>query len=188
MISKIEMTLDFVKASKKASKLVKELTLDLYESKDIARIIKNRIKDSINYRGDKLRNLEKSTRNIRKMRGISGTKPLIETGKLLNSIKNVKTKNKIGIRMNEYGVHQSRGFTTNNHFAIKRNNKIVGWRDYSDGRYVPPRSFIYPPEKGKKSTISEDPLREIQFDDTDKKFLIKKLKKILRHKKVITIK
>ena len=157
MISKIEMTVDFEKAKNLgANKLVKNIVSDLYASKDFASIIKKRIKEGENYRGDKLRPLEASTLKIRRMKGISSNKPLIETGNLLNSIKNVRKKNKVGISMAKYGAWQSKGFVTNNHFAVKKGNKLLGFRDYSDGVRIPPRPFIYPPNQIKKSIVSND--------------------------------
>ena len=78
------------------------------------------------------------------MRGRPSSKPLVDTGKLLKSIKTVKTKNKIGVRFLKYGLHQASGFVTNNHFAVKKGNKIVGWRDYSQGIRVLPRPWLHP--------------------------------------------
>ena len=56
-------------------------------------------------------------------------------------------------------MHQAEGFVTNNHFAVKRGNKILGWRDYSKGIRVPSRPWIHPQEpfagliKSDKETI-----------------------------------
>ena len=156
MIKKIEMTMDFEKAKPKIRKLVKELPTKVFADKDFASSIKKRIIDSKTYRGDTIKNLEKSTLNIRKMRGRGGNKPLVDTGKLLKSIKNVKKKNKVGVSMMKYGMHQAKGFTTKNHFAVKKNNKVVGFRDYSAGISVPPRPFVYPLEGEIKKTQSSD--------------------------------
>ena len=186
MIKKIVMTIDFIKARKSATKIVKDMTMSLYQNKDFASTIKKRIRGSENYRGDTLSPLRKSTRNIRKMRGISGTKPLIETGKLLNSIKNVKKKNKVGVSMMEYGMHQAKGFVTNNHFAVKKGNEVVGFRDYSGGVKVPSRPFVYPlTGQIKKTQTSTDVFAGmVDVNKKDATRVIKKLKKALRHRKV----
>ena len=110
------------------------------------------------------------------MRGRTGNKPLMDTGKLLNSIKTVGTKNKIGVSFLKYGLHQAQGFTTNNHFAVKNGNKIVGWRDYSQGIRVAPRSWIYP-EKG------QEHLGLVKMDKETLVKVIKLFKKAMSGKK-----
>lgn len=184
------MTVDFEKAKKDGiTKLVKKMMLDLYEVKDFASIIKKRIKKGENYRGDRLRPLESSTLKIRRMKGISGSKPLIETGNLLNSVKNVKQSNKVGFSMAKYGAWQSKGFVTNNHFGVKKGNKLVGFRDYSDGRRIPARPFIYPPNQINSTITSNDSFAGmVGINKQDAINAIKLLKKAIRHKKVIKIK
>ena len=146
IVSKIVQTFDFDKLKKNAKPLLKDLAIASITDNP-GELLKKRITKGVNYNDDKLTPLKKSTINIRKMRGRTGNKPLMDTGKLLNSIKTVETKNKIGVSFLKYGLHQAQGFTTNNHFAVKNGNKIVGWRDYSQGIRVAPRSWIYP-EKG----------------------------------------
>ena len=174
MIKKLEMTIDFEKAKPKIKKLIKKLAIQSV-SDNPGKLLKKRIEEGVNYNNDKLTPLKKSTLNIRKMKGRSGTKPLIDTEKLLNSIKTVKTKNKIGVRFLKYGMHQAKGFVTNNHFAVKNGNKVVGFRDYSHGIRVTPRSWIYP-EKGNEhfGLIKKDKNRLIKT--------IKLVKKVLRNK------
>lgn len=175
MISKIEMTVDFVKAKSKIKKFQLEATNELLG--DPAEIVKKRINEGKDWRGGELAELKPSTLNIRKMRGRPSRKPLIDTGKLVKSLKTVKKKNKTGLQFMKYGMHQAQGFVTANHFAVKRNKKIVGWRDYSDGRFVPPRDFINP----------EQPFAGMfELDKESLKKTIKVLKKVLRNK--VTIK
>lgn len=176
MIKKIVMTVDF----EKAKKHIKAFKVDAIENLmgNPGKIIKERINKSKDWRGAVLPPLKKSTLNIRKMRGRPSSKPLIDTGKLLNSIETVKTKNKIGFRMMKYGMHQAKGFVTTNKFAVKDGNKVVGWRDYRDGRFVPPRDFINP----------EQPFAGmLELDSKSLRKIIKLLKKAIRHKKVIRI-
>jgi len=71
--------------------------------------------------------LKKSTINIRKNRGITGTKPLYETGNLYKSI----TAEKDTLTMNHYGMKHHKGFKTGAKSMIK-------------GKKVPPRPFIEP--------------------------------------------
>ena len=94
MIKKLEMTIDFEKAKPKIKKLIKKLAIQSV-SDNPGKLLKKRIEEGVNYNNDKLTPLKKSTLNIRKMKGRSGTKPLIDTGKLLNSIKTVKQKIKL---------------------------------------------------------------------------------------------
>ena len=143
MISKIVQTFDFIKLKKKAKPLIMKMSMAVISDNPGA-VLKERIDKSVNYNNEQLAPLKKSTLNIRKMRGRGGNKPLVDTGKLLKSIKTVKSKNKIGVRLMKYGMHQAEGFVTNNHFAVKRGNKIVGFRDYSKGIRVLPRPWIHP--------------------------------------------
>jgi len=69
--------------------------------------------------------LEKSTIDIRRMRGSGGTTPLYETGNLAKSL-NVK---KDGIWGLHYGKYQYEGFTTSKNSMIPN-------------KKVPPRNFI----------------------------------------------
>lgn len=147
MISKIVQTVDFKRLQRNKHKVLKELALQSMPD-DPGKLLRDRIKKGVNWNGDKLTPLKKSTLNIRKMRGRPGNKPMVDTGKLLKSIKTKKTKTKVGVTFFKYGLHQAKGFTTNNHFAVKdKKGKVVGWRDYSGGIRVTPRSWIYP-EKG----------------------------------------
>jgi hypothetical protein len=176
MIKKIVMTVDFEKAKKK----IRSFQVDAVSSimGDPGEIIRDRISKGKDWRGGQLASLKPSTLNIRKMRGRSSSKPLIDTGNLLKSIKTVKTKKKTGFKMMKYGMHQAKGFVTTNKFAVKNGNKVVGWRDYSDGRFVPPRDFINP----------EQPFAGMfEVDSESLKKTIRELKKVLRHKKVIYI-
>ena len=74
----------------------------------------------------KLRPLKDFTIRSRKSRGITGTKPLFETGNLHRSIKG---RSDGVLTMAGYGIHHHRGFT---------NNK---------GIQVDPRPYIAPSEK-----------------------------------------
>ena len=143
MISKITQTFDFKKLKKKSKSVINKLGISMLVD-DPAKVLKDRINKNVNYNGQAMRGLEKSTFNIRKMRGRTSSKPLIDTGKLINSIKTIKKKNKTGVRFLKYGMNQAEGFTTKNHFAVKKGNKVVGFRDYSDGRRSLPRPWIHP--------------------------------------------
>ena len=105
--------------------------------------------------------------SIRRIKGSRSAKPLIDTGKLLKSIKAKQAKNKIGVEFLKYGLYQAEGFTTKNHFPVKRGNKIVGWRDYSDGRVIMPRPWIHPQEPfagllGKPEAVKRRVIRAIK--------------------------
>ena len=110
-----------------------------------ADIMKDTIKSTVG-----LKSLRKSTIEIRKQRraGKGGkdapkasnlTKPLVETGNLLNSIKQSKVKTsgkKIqhSVKMLDYGLHQSNGFIVNTGGDFREGS--------CDRRRVPSRDFI----------------------------------------------
>ena len=71
--------------------------------------------------------LAMSTLNIRQKRGITGTKPLFETGNLHRSIKAKKDT----LTMLDYGMEHQKGFTTKASSMIPK-------------KKVPPRPFIEP--------------------------------------------
>ena len=60
--------------------------------------------------------LKKSTLNIRHNRGITGTKPLYETGNLYRSIKAQGNK----LTMNDYGMLHHKGFRTRASSAVPK--------------------------------------------------------------------
>ena len=113
----IKTTFDFGKLANKVKKLTddfKEQTI-LTESKKMS----NRLKSGKTIIGamDKLSDAAKITRILR---GHSPTSPpLNASGKLLNSIKVVKT----GVSINKYGLYQSEGFTTQNYPVIPEGKK-----------------------------------------------------------------
>tara|TARA_R100001594_G_scaffold10496_1_gene24612 strand:- start:966 stop:1391 length:426 start_codon:yes stop_codon:yes gene_type:complete len=74
--------------------------------------------------------LKASTISIRKNRGITGTKPLYETGNLHRSIK----ADKGSLRMKSYGFQHHKGFTTRASSMIPK-------------KKVPARPFIKPDEQ-----------------------------------------
>ena len=173
MIKKITQTFDFIKLKKKSKLLIKELAMSVITD-DPGKVFRERINKGVNYNNEPLFPLKKSTLNIRAMRGRPGNKPLVDTGKLLKSIKTVSTKKKIGVRFMKYGMHQAEGFVTNNHFAVKRGNKILGWRDYSKGIRVPSRPWIHPQEpfagliKSDKEILIEF---EEEIEETDRSLI-----------------
>ena len=91
--------------------------------------------------------LKKSTLEIRKFRGISGSKPLFATGALKRSIKGTKD----GIQMLEYGLHQHRGFTPKKipfQFGqVSKKRDYLAFAHNKKGIKVPARPFIFPSQK-----------------------------------------
>ncbi len=187
MIKKLIMTVDFEKLKKNKAEVIRQLkNKTIYDKTDFASKIKQRINNTQNYNKEELFPLKQSTLNIRKMKGITGSKPLIETGKLVKSIKNVKRKNKSGISMLKYGMHQAKGFTTKNHFAVKKGDKVLGYRDYSSGIRVLPRPFVYPIEgQIKKSQTNNDVfIGLVEVDKESQKEAVKVIRKYLKGKVV----
>ena len=107
----VKTTFDFGKLANKAQNLVDSLVTDTIsvESKQM----KNRISSGNTITG-KMKALESSSKETRKLRGISGTTPLNATGALLNSIKPTPK----GISAKEYGSYHNTGFVTQNNPAI----------------------------------------------------------------------
>ena len=143
--------------------------------------LRERINKSLDYKGSPLQPLAKSTLNIRKQRGRGGSRPLIDTGKFLRSIKQVKKGKKIGVEFLAYGLHQAIGFKTNNHFAVKNGRKIVGYRDYSSGVNIPSREWIntdaFPFNAGDGLAAGK---KGAKFTKKEAKKIIKSIKKHLK--------
>ena len=72
--------------------------------------------------GGKIKGIKNITRIVRHNRGITGTKPLFETGNLYRSIKGTSE----GLQMLAYGLKHHKGYK----------NPVKNWRD------VPARPFI----------------------------------------------
>ena len=102
------------------------------------------------------------------------------------TLKNVKRKNKSGFSMLKYGMHQAKGFTTKNHFAVKKGDKVLGYRDYSSGIRVLPRPFVYPIEgQIKKSQTNNDVfIGLVEVDKESQKEAVKVIRKYLKGKVV----
>ena len=141
----IKTTFDFGKLASKTKELIdnfKEQTI-LTESKKMS----NRLKSGRTIIGamDKLSDAAKITRILR---GHSPTSPpLNASGKLLNSIKVVKT----GVSINKYGLYQSEGFTTQNNPVIPEGKKKpkggLKKRQFKfAGKAIPARQWIHTDE------------------------------------------
>ena len=78
---------------------------------------------------------EKTTMQVRKIRGISGDKPLYATGALYDSIKEVKD----GVQMMEYGLFHDKGFKPRK-IPVVRKNYYMMMKNLNTR--VPERNFI----------------------------------------------
>jgi len=115
----IKANFDFGKMANKLPKVIDKFLNESYAdlvSKDSRDFITN---------GQVKPALKKSTKEIRKKRNQSGTKPLYATGALVRSIR--KTKN--GIRMKSYGTLHHEGYKT-------------GDGSWIEGKTVKPRPFL----------------------------------------------
>ena len=81
--------------------------------------------------------LKTSTREIRKLRNVSGNKPLKATGNLYNSIKS----NSSQLKFAEYGQYHREGFTPKKIQTKIKNNKFFLVNN-KQGIQVPPREFV----------------------------------------------
>ena len=100
--------------------------------------------------------LKKSTLELRRARGIGGSKPLFATGELHKSIRPTED----GLEMNKYGWYHQQGFMATN-VPIGFNRKTDGkssnfnWKESEPifprnkriQRKVPARPFIFPSQK-----------------------------------------
>ena len=99
--------------------------------------------------------LKNSTLDLRKERGIGGSKPLFATGELHRSIKSTKE----GLEMLHYGWYHHKGFTAKNVPIGFESNNPKFLRNKRIQKKVPARPFIFP----SKNEILE-PTKKISLD------------------------
>lgn len=87
--------------------------------------------DWVTMTGGKRKNLKPSTEYVRNWRGNPTGPPLIETGRLLNSIKAKKD----GIEMEDYGEYHLKGYKTKKNKFTTKFNMV--------GKKVPSRNFFH---------------------------------------------
>lgn len=109
--------------------------------------------------------LKKSTLQLRKDRGLGGTKPLYATGELHRSIKSTED----GLEMLHYGWYHQNGFRAKNVPVGFENGKPKFIRNKRIQKDVPARPFIFP----SKNEVLE-PMKKITLD------ILKALKTPLR--------
>ena len=173
MIKKIEQTVDFVKLKRNIKNIFSEQAETMFAGAD--KRLRKRLDKGVDYKGERLEPLKHSTLKIRSARGSSSTKPLIDTGNLYRSITEARKGKQIGVSFNSYGLNQAMGFTTTNHFPLKKGGKVVGWRDYGDGRSIPARRWINPMAMHSGLAV---------VDEKAKRKLIENIRKHLRGKVV----
>tara|TARA_Y100000310_G_scaffold88536_1_gene85551 strand:+ start:730 stop:1233 length:504 start_codon:yes stop_codon:yes gene_type:complete len=141
----IKTTFDFGKLAssmKKTTNDFKEQTI-LIESKKMA----NRLKTGRTIDGV-MKGISDAAKITRILRGHSATSPpLNASGKLLNSIKVVKS----GVSINKYGLYQSEGFTTQNNPVIPEGKKKpkggLKKRQFKfEGKTIPARQWLHTDE------------------------------------------
>lgn len=138
MIKKITMP-DFIFAKSRVHKLIEQSYNIAYA--DAAKIAKERLDKSQDFRGSNLKPLQPVTREVRRLRGRGGSRPLVDTGSLKNSIKLVKEKGRMGLTFNKYGMHQAKGFKTKNVFwATKKKKALINVKN----KTIPARKWINP--------------------------------------------
>ena len=138
----IKTTFDFGKLASSTKNLInefKEQTI-LAESKQMI----DRLKSGRTINGT-MKNISDAAKITRILRGHSPTSPpLNASGKLLNSIKVIKT----GISINKYGLYQSEGFITQNNPVIPEGKKKpkggLKKRQFKfSGKTIPPRRWLH---------------------------------------------
>ena len=134
-----EIDFDFKFAFDNYKKMVSDFTKENLDG--VAEQLKDNIK---NFKGTPISD---TTRSVRLIRGRTGTKPLIDTGSLLNSIK----KTKKGISIKAYGLHQDEGYTIKTKHAFFAPNKKAARKKLYQvgGKMVPSRPWIHYTPKAK---------------------------------------
>ena len=128
-IRSIKISFDPKKLHRKLGKLIDTSVGEF--ARGVGKDTKENLNKGVDIYGRKFKNIQPVTREIRKLRGFSGSRPLIQSGDMRNSI-NVKKKSKMKYSLNaeSYGnssnknVHQT-GFTLANkkQQSIKVENK-----------------------------------------------------------------
>ena len=139
MIKKITMP-DFIFAKSRVHKLIEQSYNIAYA--DAAKIAKERLDKSEDFRGGNLKRLQPITRQVRRLRGRAGSRPLVDTGSLKNSIKLVKEKGRMGLTFNKYGIYHAKGYKTSNSFWAT--NKKTNLIKLKKNTQVPEREWINP--------------------------------------------
>ena len=141
----IRPTFDFGKLASKAQNLVDSLVTNTISGE--SKQMKNRISSGSTITG-KMKALESSSKETRKLRGISGTTPLNATGALLNSIKPTPK----GISAKEYGSYHNTGFVTQNNPVIPDSPIYSGKNGKGSKRFkfagktIPARKWLHDSE------------------------------------------
>ena len=140
----IKTTFDFGKLASKTQGIVDDLMQKTIVGESTA--MKNRISKGNTITG-KMEALKDSTKETRKLRGISGTIPLNATGALLNSINSTPK----GIKGKSYGSYHNTGFVTQNKPII--DSKMFNFA----GKSIPARQWLHNTEtfKNDKKLISK---------------------------------
>ena len=173
MIRRITMP-DFIFANSKVKKHIEQSYNIVYA--DAAKIAKERLDKSQDFRGGNLKELQPVTRQVRRLRGRAGSRPLVDTGSLKNSIKLVKKKtirryakdelhmlfgvayktvetNRIGLTFNKYGIYHAKGYKTSNSFWAT--NKKTNLIKLKKNTQVPARKWINPDNVGEGLTTQK---------------------------------
>tara|TARA_Y100001963_G_C6612292_1_gene367627 strand:+ start:172 stop:726 length:555 start_codon:yes stop_codon:yes gene_type:complete len=132
LIKELESNKDFFVPPKMGEKAYKEIARKAKDNIQNSSFTNNPIVvDWDKMKGGRKKGLRDSTKYVRNWRGNPTGPPLIETGKLLNSIR--ATKN--GIEMEEYGQYHLKGYKTVKNKFTEKFNMV--------GKDVPSRNFLH---------------------------------------------
>ncbi len=126
---KIKLNFDFGKLARQMPKVIREYKTEYAQG--TAEGSKKNIDNGLSP------SLEKSTKEIRKLKNVSGTKPLKASGDLYNSIKS----NSSQLKFLKYGQYHREGFTPKKIPTKIKNNKFFLVNN-KQGISVPARDFI----------------------------------------------
>ena len=129
----VKINFDFEFAAKNMKKIMSETKEQILPN------VEKQLKDNIkNFKG---KPISKTTQEVRMMRFNSSTKPLIDSGRLLNSIKKTKT----GISFKKYGLYQDEGYKIKSGHAFYAPSKKASFKKLFKvgGATVPAREWLH---------------------------------------------
>ena len=122
---------DFGKLADALPEMISEIVFNA--AKSSAEESRNAIKSGLTQQ------LEESTTEVRKLRGILGNTPLLATGALYDSIKAVQEGETSALQFKKYGQYHREGFTPSK-IPIIKDDRLI-FINNKESIEVPPRNF-----------------------------------------------
>ena len=159
---KIKTTLD----PKKLKTFLPKMILDVV--KDVAETVKDETTENLDkgrdVRGQAFAPIKESTREVRRLRGHSGDKPLVASGEMKDSVKARQTKKGYVVFAESYG-NRSTPDVHHQGFMTKNNPTIKGKQFFFKGKRIPSRPWFF-----NESNIESSKRLNMQFQEIYKEF------------------